>query len=248
MTDPILCAKKGKYVPGMKEPYELSWTKIELFQPCRRCFWLDRRCGIAPPGPAPYTLNSAVDELLKREFDDFRAAHEVPPLLKAKGVVLYPAQRPELEQWQNTLKGVRVHDQATNLIVYGAIDDLWVDEAGTYYVADYKATAKNGEVNLDADWQIAYKRQVEFYQWLLRGNDLPVSDEAWFVYANGKRDRPAFDGMLVFDISLIPYKGSSGWIAPTLKDLVSLLNQPNPPAAAPDCEVCAFVAQAAEQR
>lgn len=248
MTDPIIRGKKGKYVPGMKEPYELSRSKVELFQNCRRCFWLDRRCGIAPPGPAPYTLNSAVDELLKREFDGFRASHEVPPLLKRAGLRLYPAQRPELDQWRNNLKGVRVLDHATNLIVYGAIDDLWVDDTSTYYVADYKATAKNGEVSLDADWQIAYKRQVEFYQWLLRGNGLRVSDEAWFVYANGKRDRPSFDGTLLFDISLIPYKGTGDWIAPTLKDIVSLLNEPHPPAQASECDVCAFVAQAAEQR
>jgi hypothetical protein len=247
MTDAILRGKKGKYIPGMKEPYELSRSKVELFQSCRRCFWLDRRCGIAPPGPAPYTLNSAVDELLKREFDGFRATHEVPPLLKKQGLLLYPAQRSELDQWRNNLKGVRVHDTTTNLIVYGAIDDLWVDETGTYYVADYKATAKNGEVSLDADWQIAYKRQVEFYQWLLRGNGLPVSNEAWFVYANGKRDRSSFDGTLFFEISLIPYKGTSDWVGPTLKDIVSLLYEPHPPASAPSCDVCAFVTRAAEQ-
>jgi hypothetical protein len=189
-----------------------------------------------------------VDELLKREFDGFRAAHEVPPLLKSQGLSLYPTQRPELEQWRNNLKGVRVLEPASNLIVYGAIDDLWVDEAGTYYVADYKATAKNGEVGIDADWQIAYKRQVEFYQWLLRRNGLQVSDEAWFVYANGKKDRPSFDGTLLFDISLIPYKGTSDWVGPTLNDIVRLLNEPHPPAPAPDCEVCTFVAQAMEQR
>lgn len=248
MSDTILKGKKGKFVPGTRDPYELSRSKVELFQSCRRCFWLDRCCGIAPPGPAPYTLNSAVDALLKREFDVFRAAREVPPLLKRYGLRLYPAQRPELDQWRNNLKGVRVLDPATNLIVYGAIDDLWMDKDGTYFVADYKATAKSGEVNLDADWQVSYKRQVEFYQWLLRGNGLRVSDEAWFVYANGKRDRPAFDGTLHFEMSLIPYKGASDWVGPTLKEIIGLLNEPHPPAAEASCEVCAFVTRAVEQR
>jgi hypothetical protein len=36
-------------------------------------------------------------------------------------------------------------------------------------VVDYKATSKAGEVGLDAEWQGGYRRQVEFYQWLLRG-------------------------------------------------------------------------------
>ena len=39
-------------------------------------------------------------------------------------------------------------------------------------VVDYKATAKQRDVTLDADWQIAYKRQMEIYQWLLRANGL----------------------------------------------------------------------------
>ena len=55
------------------------------------------------------------------------------------------------------------------------------------------ATSKADEVNLNADWQIAYKRQVEFYQWLLRGNDLKVSNQAWFVYANGIKGDGSFD-------------------------------------------------------
>ena len=44
---------------------------------------------------------------------------------------------------------------------------------------------------------------MEVYQWLLRHNDLKVSDTGYFVYANGKRDREAFDGKLEFDIKLI---------------------------------------------
>ena len=43
-------------------------------------------------------------------------------------------------------------------------------------VVDYKATSKNSEVNLDAEWQIGYKRQMEFYQYLLRNNGFKVSD------------------------------------------------------------------------
>ena len=83
--------------------------------------------------------------------------------------------------------GVRVEHPATGLILFGAIGDLWIDEGGTHYVGDYKATSKKDEVTLDADWQGSYKRQVEFYQWPLRGRGLEVSDRAWFVYANGIR-------------------------------------------------------------
>ncbi len=45
-------------------------------------------------------------------------------------------------------------------------------------MVDCKATSKNGEVGLDAEWQGGYRRQVEFYQWLLRGRGLRASDRA----------------------------------------------------------------------
>jgi hypothetical protein len=44
-------------------------------------------------------------------------------------------------------------------------------------VVAYKATSKKGEVSLDAHWQVSYKRQMEIYQWLLRKNGLPVSNQ-----------------------------------------------------------------------
>jgi CRISPR/Cas system-associated exonuclease Cas4 (RecB family) len=244
----ILKGKKGKFVPGCSDPYEISRSKIQLFFNCPRCFWLDRRHGIAPPSSPPYTLNSAVDELLKREFDGYRAAHQVPSLLKNRGLLLYPAQHTELDRWRTNLIGVRVFHQATNLIAFGSIDDLWIDDLGTFYVADYKATSKNGEIGRDAEWQIGYKRQVEFYQWLLRQKGLSVSDQAWFVYANGTKDRPVFEGTLHFTTSLIPYKGNSDWVEPTLNEIVHVLNQLHPPPANVSCKMCAFVTRATEHQ
>ena len=84
------------------------------------------------------------------------------------------------------------------------MDDLWKNAQGELIVVDYKSTSKDGEVNIDAEWQGAYKRQMEFYQWLLRKNGFKVSDTGYFVYCNGRRDREAFDGKLEFDIKIIP--------------------------------------------
>ena len=46
---------------------------------------------------------------------------------------------------------------------------------------------------LDADWQDGYKKQIEFYQWLLRGNGFKVSDTGYFVYCNGLKNKDVFD-------------------------------------------------------
>ena len=124
---------------------------------------------------------------------------------------------------------------------FGAIDDLWHDHAGKHYVVDYKATSKADEVSLDADWQISYKRQVEFYQWLLRGNGVDMSDQAWFVYTNGIKDDHAFDDQLLFKTKLLSYEGDSSWIEPTLDKLIACLQNPNPPEPDTECEYCNYV-------
>ncbi|NIO43366.1 MAG: hypothetical protein GTO41_26365, partial [Burkholderiales bacterium] len=117
-------------------------------------------------------------------------------------------------------------------------------DTGDLIVVDYKATSKNGEVSIDADWQISYKRQMEFYQWLLRGQGHSVSRRGWFVYCNGRRDLPSFDARLEFTISLIPYDGDDSWVEGTLLKIVDTLSAPQPPALNQTCEYCVFAAKA----
>jgi hypothetical protein len=223
----------------------VSRTKVELFLQCPRCFWLDVRAKLRRPSGPPFSLNVAVDHLLKNEFDRYRGDAEVPPRLAREGLVFIPAAHPELERWRHNFTGVRVDHAASGLTVYGAIDDLWVDSAGRHYVVDYKATAKAGEVSLDADWQVAYKRQVEFYQWLLRGRGLDVADRAFFVYANGVKDDGPFDDVLRFRTKILAYDGDAAWVEPTLTDLAACLAEDDPPTPAAGCEYCGYVERVA---
>ncbi|MBK9246093.1 MAG: PD-(D/E)XK nuclease family protein [Burkholderiales bacterium] len=226
-------------------PRPLSRTKVELFLQCPRCFWLDAVAGVRQPPGYPFNLNSAVDHLLKNEFDRYRGGAEVPPRLAREGLSYVPAAHPELQQWRHNFTGVRVEHGPTGLTLFGAIDDLWVDHGGTHYVVDYKATSKKDEVNLDADWQDGYRRQVEFYQWLLRGRrGLNVSDRAWFVYANGIRGEAPFDDVLRFRTRVIPYDGDAGWVEPTLRDVADCLASGSAPQADPECAFCEYVARA----
>ena len=107
-----------------------------------------------------------------------------------------------------------------------------------------KATSKSGEVSIDADWQIAYKRQMEFYQWLLRHNGLEVSDTGYFVYCNGRRDLEKFDGKLEFVIKVIPYTGSDKWVEGTLKEIFETLESDEIPPSNPDCDFCTYTEEA----
>lgn len=107
-------------------------------------------------------------------------------------------------------------------------------------IVDYKATSKAEEVNLDADWQIGYKRQMEIYQWLFRQNGFNVSLTGYFVYCNGDSDKEAFDGKLEFDIKIIPYKGDDSWVEGTIKEAIKCLNSNNLPGPGNDCDFCKY--------
>lgn len=238
---------RGIFDPKSKEPFKLSRSKIDLFLNCPRCFYMDRRLGVGQPPGYPFTLNSAVDFLLKKEFDIHRAKGTAHPLMKTYGIDAVPFQHARMEEWRDAMRaGVQYVYEPANLLVTGGVDDIWVNPAGELIVVDYKATSKSGEVNLDAEWQIGYKRQVEIYQWLLRHNGFKVSDTAYFVYCNGDADKAAFDGKLEFDISILPYKGNDNWIEPTLKDIRACLDSEKMPAPGNDCDYCKYRQAACE--
>jgi hypothetical protein len=234
---------KSRYTfdPKSTAPFKLSRSKIDLFLKCPRCFYLDRRYGIGQPFGAPFTLNLAVDGLLKKEFDVHRAAGSRHPLMDSYGLKAKPFDHPNIGSWRENFEGIRFHHQPTNFTVFGAIDDIWENEKGELHIVDYKATAKDGEVSLDADWQISYKRQAEVYQWLFRRNGFPVSNTAYFVYVNGRKDAVAFDARLEFDVSLLPYEGDDAWVEPTLERIVTTLKSDTLPPHSPDCDYCLYL-------
>jgi hypothetical protein len=239
-------ARKRLFDPNLGTPFPLSRTKVDLFLECPRCFYLDRRLGIARPAGFPFNLNSAVDALLKKEFDACRARGEPHPYMREADINAVPHAHPQLDAWRANFKGVRAVHEASGLELYGAIDDLWRDlDSGELIVADYKATSKDAEVTLDAEWQDGYKRQMEFYQWLLRRQGLPVAKRGWFVYCNGRKDLERFDNRLEFRVKMIPYDGDDAWVEPALAAIRTTLDAPHPPSPGGDCEYCAFAAKSA---
>ncbi len=221
--------------------WKLSRSKIDLFLECPRCFYIDNKLGVKRIPGFPFSLNSAVDHLLKQEFDAHRAKGEQHPLQKEYGLDARPASHEELDTWRENFKGVQYLHEGTGMLVSGAIDDLWINDKDEYIVVDYKATAKDEAVKaLDKEWQGGYKRQMEVYQWLLRQKGLKVSDTGYFVYCTGKMDREAFDKKLEFEVNLIPYKGSDAWVEKTLFDIKKCLEGKKIPKAGSSCDWCSY--------
>jgi len=239
--------RKNIYNAESKTPFKISRSKIDLFMNCPRCFYLDRRLGISQPPGFPFSLNSAVDTLLKKEFDLHRAENKAHPLMKTYNIDAVPLRHEMMDTWRDALRaGIMYLHQPTNLLITGGVDDLWVNPQGEIIVVDYKATAKDGEVGIDADWQIAYKRQMEIYQWLFIKNEFRVSDTGYFVYCNGETDKEAFDGKLEFNIKIIPYKGNTSWVEDIIFNIYNCLNLNNLPVPGEDCDFCNYRAAVRE--
>lgn len=219
----------------------LSRSKIDLYLNCPKCFYLDLKKGVKRPAGYPFTINSEIDRLLKNEFDIHRAGHTPHPLMKAYGVEAVPFEHPKMDEWRDSLRrGITYPFPETDLIITGGVDDIWVNQGGQLIIVDYKATAKVGEVNLDADWQIGYKRQMEIYQWLFRKNGFEVAETGYFVYCNGRTTQESFDAKLEFDIKLIPYRGNPNWVDGTVKEIWQCLCSEIIPNQNPDCEYCNY--------
>ena len=233
---------RNLYAPGAEKPFKLSRSKIDLFVKCSRCFYIDLRLVTKQPPIFPFNLNLAVDTLLKAEFDIHREAGTQHPLLEKYGVDARPVAHDQLDEWRENFKGVQFLHTPTNLIITGAIDDLWQDSEGESVVVDYKATSRKKRITaLEQNWQRGYKRQLEVYQWLLRKNGYAVSDTAYWVYCNGQQDRASFAAKLEFDVTLIAYEGDDSWVEDTVKSAHVCLNADDIPAAGEDCDYCAYV-------
>lgn len=231
---------RGLYKAAGDQTFKVSRSGIELFVECPCCFYLNNRLGIRRPSGPPFNINKAVDTLLKKEFDIHRVGKTQHPLMKRYGIDAIPFQHERMDEWRENFKGVQYLHEPTNLLITGAVDDIWINKKKELIVVDYKATAKTTEVDLTADWQMGYKRQMEIYQWLLRRLDHKVSKTGYFVYCNGRTDKEAFDGKVEFDITILPYKGDDTWIEGVIFKLKQCLESSKAPKISDDCEFCGY--------
>lgn len=231
---------RNLFDPRSKTPFKLSRSRLENFIRCPRCFYLDRRLGVEPPSMPAFTLNSAVDELLKKEFDIYRGEHAPHPLMKAFGIDAVPFAHPMMDEWREVFKGIQVHHAPTNLIIHGAIDDIWVDEHNELFIVDYKSTSIQGAVTLDSEYRQSYKRQMEIYQWLFRQQNFKVSDTGYFVYCNGDKAKRSFDARLDFKIEILPYCGSTDWVDGVIMEAHQCLMADTLPDPSKECEYCEY--------
>ncbi|MDO8574501.1 MAG: PD-(D/E)XK nuclease family protein [bacterium] len=218
---------------------KLSRSKIELFLECPRCFWLDVKHGVKRPPGFPFTLNLAVDYLLKQEFDEHRKAKTPHPVMVTHMVEAIPFDHPNMDTWRHNFTGIQFHHQPTDLLIFGAVDDIWENKKGELMVVDYKATGAQNHKIYDS-----YARQMEIYQWLLTQNGFKVSPTGYFVFAKVNKGEGFGYGKaaLAFDLFVEPFTGDNSWVEKAIENAKRTLDLEKSPESNTECEYCHYVA------
>ena len=175
------------------QPIQLSPSSLNLYLECPFCFWLEKKLGIRRPQPYPYSLNTAVDLLLKEEFDNYRAQEKLHPLLSENNIQakLFPDQQ-KLNQWRNNFEGIRYYDPALRATIFGAVDDILEFPGGKLAPLDYKSTGSKIPTVYDR-----FQLQMDVYTYLLEKNGFLTPRKGYLAFyivdkENGFVDRLPF--------------------------------------------------------
>jgi hypothetical protein len=228
---------RTRFDPSADAPFAVSRSKLELFLECPRCFYLDRCRGVTRPDTAYYSLNLAVDHLLKKEFDAYRIDQKPHPVMELHGIEAVPFKHPQLSAWRDTPNGIR-HAHPCGIELFGIVDDVWRADDGALHPVDYKATSAYGIPTLEA--RDGYKRQLDVYGWLLKKNGFDLAREGYVVFANADREREGFDRSLHFGLSVAVHALDLGWIDEALQAVRECLERDVPPPSTNGCAWCAY--------
>jgi RecB family exonuclease len=238
---------KNKYNPrrtrnlykGQKN-YRLSRSKIQQFLDCPRCFYFDRKLGIQPPPLPNFSLNNAVDHLLKTEFDALRSEQKAHKIFAEYKLNFKPFKHPKLDVWRENFQGITYEDKASGFTISGAIDDLWITPENKIVIVDYKATSRSWPMTDVSKVNQSNLRQLDIYSWLFEKNGFDIYENAYLLYCNARRDLDKFAGKLEFTETLIAYQPDSSWVDQTLLDIRSLLDKSQKPASNQNCSYCLY--------
>ena len=223
---------------------KISRSAIEQYLGCKRCFVLTYKHKVRL-NMLPFTLNSAVDNLCKNEFDHYREKQEPHPLFLEHNIDAVPFKHPDIDKWRNNFQGVSYVDEDQGYKFFGAVDDVWVCPNGELIISDVKSTSKKHFDWEDTwnkyDYPKAYRRQLEMYQWLFRKNGFQVSNKGYLVYFNGLKNEPMFNQVLKFELHLVELDCQDNWVSETLVKAKELLERDEYPQGSINCNTCQYL-------
>jgi len=239
--------KSSIYQKGTNEVFKISRSKFSNFIDCPRCFYLERVKGLKDPSMPGWALNTAVDELLKKEFDYYRNIQQPHPFIVKNKLNFIPFKHENINHWRDPLRGgISFTDSETNLEIHGGVDDIWFNPNNKeLIVVDYKAQSKEGAIETEAylenQYHQGYKIQMDIYVYILRQMKFKVSDTTYFLVCNGLKTPDKFDATLHFDLKLVPYKTDTSWIKNKIIEMKKVLEAKEVPELNKYCEKCLYL-------
>ena len=222
----------------------LSWSRINLFEQCQRCFYKELLLQMKRPdiGADRFSLSNVVDELWKKELDVYRMKQIPHPLLANHTNNAVPLIHESLDDWRNYKRGLRAVDSLNDLELYGVVDDILINDDKELIVIDYKTTANPSNIlqSLHMPSGRIHKRQVSFYAFLLKENGFKVNNEAFIVYSLALNNYEDFNQILNFKTFVLPYQVDYSWIENTIKAIRKCLNCGSIPKASNSCKFCSY--------
>ena len=217
------------------EKLQLSPNSLNLYLECPHCFWLEKRMKIRRPPPYPYALNSAVDILLKKEFDSYRVKGEVHPLIASCDIEakLFSNQK-LLDQWRNNFSGIRYFDPEIGATLFGAVDDILEFPDGGLAPLDYKSTGSKVANVYDR-----FQLQLDVYTYLLEKNGFKTPKKGYLAFYVVDKEN-GFNDKLPFKKELHAIDTNPDDVFPLFKEAIETLRKDAPPAHSLDCKFSAW--------
>ena len=249
------------YSPNQNKDFILSRSRFDEFMDCPRCFYLKTNKGFMSPSTPGWTLNTLTDTLLKKEFDECRKKQEPHRIMlenKLDHLVPYKSEiikdkngndKLLLDEWRDSIHyGLKHRFKDTNIILQGGIDDVWFNtKTEELIIADYKSQHKKDGVSqetyFDDPYKDSYKRQLDYYAYLLNGMGYKVSSDAYLYICNAKEIEEGFHGKMLFDEVLIHYKIKTDYLETEIQKMIDAMNSENIPNSHESCENCAYARQ-----
>ena len=248
------------YSPNQNKDFQLSRSRFDEFMNCPRCFYLKVNKGFMSPSTPGWTLNTLTDTLLKKEFDECRARQEPHRIMITNNLshlVPYASEiikdkkgndKLLIEEWRDSLHyGIKHRFKDTNIILQGGVDDVWFNtKTKELVIADYKSQHKkeiSQETYFNDPYKEGYKRQLDYYAYILKGMGFKVSSDAYFYICNAKEIDEGFYGKMLFDEVLIHYKIRTDYLETEIQKMIDAMNSENIPSSHDSCENCAYARQ-----
>lgn len=215
----------------MAKTIQLSPSSLNFFLECPHCFWLDKKHGVKRPVPYAFSLNTAIDDLLKEEFDDYRRKGLAHPLLENNGIEarLFTSQR-LINQWRSGKAGIRFFDKKLQATLFGAPDDVLEFSKGKVAPFDYKSTDKSPQKVFDI-----FQLQLDTYSFLLEKNGYKTTGKGYIAFYFIDKSRGFID-RLPFRKEVMEIQTNPQDIYEIFKDAVALLEKEDAPEHSADCE------------